>query len=53
MIRLGLALGSGGARGLARVGVLAALEEAGLRPANKRPRLATGFFSTTIDREAV
>jgi NTE family protein len=33
MIRLGLALGGGGARGLAHVGVLAALEEAGLRPA--------------------
>ena len=30
--RIGLALGSGGARGLAHVGVLDALEEAGLRP---------------------
>ncbi|MFO7652848.1 MAG: patatin-like phospholipase family protein [Candidatus Krumholzibacteriia bacterium] len=30
--RLGLALGSGGARGLAHAGVLDALEEAGLRP---------------------
>jgi NTE family protein len=29
---LGLALGSGGARGLAHAGVLQALEEAGLRP---------------------
>jgi NTE family protein len=31
-IRIGLALGSGGARGLAHAGVLAALEEAGIRP---------------------
>ncbi len=31
-MRIGLALGSGGARGLAHAGVLAALEEAGLRP---------------------
>lgn len=30
--RIGLALGSGGARGLAHAGVLEALEEAGLRP---------------------
>lgn len=33
MIRLGLALGSGGARGLAHIGVLSVLEEAGIRPA--------------------
>ncbi len=33
MIRLGLALGSGGARGLAHIGALAVLEEAGVRPA--------------------
>lgn len=33
MIRLGLALGSGGARGLAHLGVLSVLERAGLRPA--------------------
>jgi NTE family protein len=32
MIKLGLALGSGGARGLAHQGVLAVLEEEGLRP---------------------
>ena len=32
MLKLGLALGSGGARGLAHVGVLHVLEEAGLRP---------------------
>jgi NTE family protein len=31
-MRLGVALGGGGARGLAHVGVLLALEEAGLRP---------------------
>ncbi len=31
-MRIGLALGSGGARGLAHAGVLTALEEAGLRP---------------------
>ncbi len=31
--RIGLALGSGGARGLAHVGVMAVLEEAGLAPA--------------------
>jgi len=30
--KIGLALGSGGARGLAHAGVLAALEEAGIRP---------------------
>jgi len=30
--RLGIALGSGGARGLAHAGVLAALEEGGIRP---------------------
>ena len=33
MTRLGLALGSGGARGLAHVGVLSVLESAGLAPA--------------------
>ncbi len=32
MIKLGLALGSGGARGLAHEGILAVLEEEGLRP---------------------
>ena len=31
-LKIGLALGSGGARGLAHVGVLEALEEAGIRP---------------------
>jgi len=31
-LRIGLALGSGGARGLAHAGVLEALEEAGIRP---------------------
>jgi len=32
MIRIGLALGSGGARGWCHIGVLRALEEAGIRP---------------------
>lgn len=32
MARIGLALGSGGVRGWCRIGVLRALEEAGLRP---------------------
>ena len=31
-LKIGLALGSGGARGLAHAGVLEALEEAGIRP---------------------
>ncbi len=52
-VRLGLALGSGGARGLAHAGVLAALTEAGLRPdvvaGTSMGAIVGGLFAETVD----
>jgi NTE family protein len=50
---LGLALGSGGARGLAHAGVLQALEEAGLRPdviaGTSMGAIVGGLYAETLD----
>ncbi len=50
---IGLALGSGGARGLAHAGVLAALEEAGLRPSiicgSSMGAVVGGLYAETND----
>lgn len=54
-IRLGLALGSGGARGLAHTGVLDVLEEEGLRPAvitgTSMGALVGGVYAETLDAD--
>jgi NTE family protein len=51
--KLGLALGSGGARGLSHAGVLAALEEAGLRPdvvtGTSMGAIVGGIYAETVD----
>jgi NTE family protein len=44
MAHIGLALGGGAARGFAHVGVIQALEEAGIRP-----ELVTGWETLKID----
>ena len=55
MIKLGLALGSGGARGLAHVGVLAVLEEAGLRPdfiaGTSMGAIVGALYASTVNAE--
>jgi len=52
---IGLALGSGGARGLAHAGVLAALEDAGLRPTviagSSMGAIVGGLYAETADAE--
>jgi NTE family protein len=56
-MQLGIALGSGGARGLAHVGVLAVLEEAGLRPdviaGTSMGSIVGALFAETPDPEIV
>lgn len=55
MIRIGLALGSGGARGWCHIGVLRALEEAGIRPdvvagASMGALVGAAYCSGALDR---
>ncbi len=57
MIRLGLALGSGGARGLAHIGALSVLEEAGIRPAcvagTSMGAIIGALYAESLSAEAV
>lgn len=56
-MRLGLALGSGGARGLAHVGVLAVLEKEGFKPAciagTSMGAIAGALYADRLDAEEV